>query len=141
MPVNRNLIRTIVAVVGTAGPVVARYLKEHPEITQSVQDSVTKLVQRRGSGPDAILQTVTVLREQVEYLRDSADDEAERSRAVEWARSLDNLEHAATMLRGGGASRAELKKLRQRTDLLRGQVLAAFIAEQADDAEQRRLEG
>jgi hypothetical protein len=140
MPVNRNLIRTVVAVVGTAGPVVAKYLREHPEITQSVNDSVTKLLQRRGSGPDAILQTVAVVREQVDYLRGSADDAAERTRAAEWARTLDNLEHAATMLRGG-ASRAELKALRARVDVVRGQVLAAFIAEQAEDAEQRRLEG
>jgi len=133
MAVNRNLVRNVAAIVGTAGPIVAKYLKEHPEITQSVQDAVSKLVTKRTSGPDGMIDTVIALREQVSYLRTSADDEAETRRAADWSRRLDNLEHAAQMLRAD-ASRKEAKAVKERLTVLRGEILAAFIVEQADDA-------
>lgn len=138
MAVNRNLVRTVVTIVGTAGPVVAKYLREHPEIGQAVGDTVTKLLKKRSSGPAGMRETIGVLREQVAYLTASADDEAEAARAREWARRLDNLDHAAEMLIDG-ASRSETKAVREQLTTLRGEILAAFIAEQADDAQQRRL--
>lgn len=133
------LIRNIVAIVGTTGPIVAKYLKEHPEITQSVQDAVTKLVAQRTAGPRGMLETVIALREQVAYLRTSADDEAEARRAAEWSRRLDNLEHAAQMLRNGG-SRRETKAVKEQLGVLRGEILAAFIAEKAEDAQVPQIE-
>lgn len=134
MPVNRNLVKTVVTIVGTAGPVVATYLKDHPEIVASVNATVTKLVRRRTASPADMRSTITVLREQVQYLSASADDDAEQRRAAEWSRRLDNLDHAATMLLDGG-SRAEIKTLRAQVTALRGEILAAFIAEQAQDAD------
>lgn len=139
MAVNRNFVRTVVAIVGTAGPVVAKYLQEHPEIGQAVSEKVAKLVKARSRGPAGMRETIAVLREQVTYLRASADSEAETRRAQEWERRLDNLDHASAMLRDG-ASRSEVKAVRERLGTLRGEILAAFIAEQAEDAEQRRLE-
>lgn len=139
MAVNRNLVRNVAAIVGTAGPIVAKYLKEHPEITQSVQDAVTKLVAKRTSGPEGMIETVIALREQVAYLRTSADDDAETRRAADWSRRLDNLEHAAQMLRTD-ASRRETKAVKERLAALRGEILAAFIAEQAEDAQVRQIE-
>ncbi|GAB2969738.1 hypothetical protein [Actinotalea caeni] len=138
MAVNRNLVRTVMTIVGTAGPVVATYLREHPEIAQEVQATVTKLLRRRSSGPAGMRQTIEVLREQVAYLADSADDGTEAARAQDWSRRLDNLDHAVAMLHDT-ASRREVKVVRQRLHALRGEILAAFVAEQADDAEQRRL--
>lgn len=138
---RRNLVRTVVTIVGTAGPVVAKYLKEHPEIAQSVQDTVTRLVKRRAGGPAGLRETIAVLREQVAYLRTSADDERETRRAEAWARRLEDLDHAAAMLTGG-ASRSELKTLRTTVMTLRGEILTAFIAEKAEDAAARpQLEG
>lgn len=138
MAVNRNLVRNVAAIVGTAGPIVAKYLKEHPEITQSVQDAVTKLVAKRTSGPEGMIDTVIALREQVSYLRTSADDEGEVRRAADWSRRLDNLEHAAQMLRDGSL-RKEAKVVKERLAALRAEILTAFITEQAEDAEARQI--
>jgi hypothetical protein len=138
MAVNRNLVRKVMTIVGTAGPIVAKYLKEHPEIAQSVQASVTKLLEKRSSGPGGMRETIAVLREQVHFLRTSADDEAEARRAEQWSRRLDKLDHAAAMLQDGG-SRAEVKTLRDKILTLRGEILAAFIAEKADDAERGQI--
>ncbi len=138
---RRNLVKTVATIVGTAGPVVAKYLKDHPEIATSVQDTVTKLVKKRTSGPAGLRETIAVLREQVEYLTASADDAAEAGRARAWSRQLDNLDHAAAML-ASSASRAEVKALRAKVTAVRGEILAAFIAEQADDAAPpRQIEG
>lgn len=133
MAVNRKLVSTVMAFVGTAGPVVAKYLRDHPEITQSVQAAVTKLVAKRISGPPGMLATIAALREQVGYLKQSADDDAEVRRAHAWERNLDNLQHAAELLREGG-SRREKKAVKERLMTVRGEILAAFIAEHADDA-------
>ena len=138
MAAKSNLVRNVVAIVGTAGPIVAKYLKEHPEITQNVQDAVGKLLAQRTAGPQGMIETVIALREQVAYLRTSADDEAEARRAAEWSRRLDNLEHAAQMLRNG-SSRRETKAVKEQLGTLRGEILAAFIAEQADDAQVRQI--
>ena len=138
MAAKSNLMRNVVAIVGTAGPIVAKYLKEHPEITQNVQDAVGKLLAQRTAGPQGMIETVIALREQVAYLRTSADDEAEARRAAEWSRRLDNLEHAAQMLRNG-SSRRETKAVKEQLGTLRGEILAAFIAEQADDAQVRQI--
>lgn len=138
MAAKSNLVRNVVAIVGTAGPIVAKYLKEHPEITQNVQDALGKLLAQRTAGPQGMIETVIALREQVAYLRTSADDEAEARRAAEWSRRLDNLEHAAQMLRNG-SSRRETKAVKEQLGTLRGEILAAFIAEQADDAQVRQI--
>lgn len=139
MAVNKNLIRTVVTIVGTAGPIVAKYLREHPEIGQSVQEAVTKLLEKRVTGQAGMLATIAALREQVAYLQSSADDEAEAVRAREWSRRLDNLQHAAELL-GDGASRREKKIVRERVKVVRGEILAAFIAEKVDDIEPRQIE-
>jgi hypothetical protein len=139
MAVDRKFLGTVATIVGTAAPVVTKYLKDHPEILQSVQESVTKLVAKRTNGPAGMLETIAVLREQVTYLRTSADDERETQRAVEWSRRLDNLERAAHLLRDG-ASRREKKAVRGKLMALRGEILAGFIAEKAEDARSPHLE-
>lgn len=139
MAVDRNMIRTVVALVGTAGPVVAKYLRDNPEIGQTVNEAVTKLLKRRSSGPEGVIETIAVLREQVAYLEASADDDDETQRAQRWGRRLDNLEHAAALLRDS-ASKREMRTVRDQLTTLRGEILAAFVAEQADDAEHRQLE-
>jgi len=139
MAVNRKLVSTVMTIVGTAGPIVAKYLREHPEITKSVQDAVTKLLAKRISGPAGMLATIAALRDQVAYLSSSADDEAETRRAQDWARTLDNLQHAAELLHDG-ASRQEKKAVKEKVMAVRGEILAAFIAEKAEDAEPRQIE-
>lgn len=139
MAVDRSMVQKVVAIVGTAGPVVAKYLRDHPEIRESVNEAVANLLRRRASGPDGMIGTIAALREQVHYLRTSADDAEESRRAEEWSRRLDRLEHAAQLLRDGG-SRRETKTVKDKLTALRGEILAAFVAGQADDAEQRRLD-
>lgn len=137
MGINRNLVKSVATIVGTATPVVMKYLKQHPEITQSVQDAVTRLLARRSSSPDGMLATIAVLSDQVDYLKDSADDAGESAQAQRWAQQLTHLERAVLVLKDG-ASRKERKSVHRRLLDVRGQVLAAFIAEQADDAGRAR---
>ncbi|WP_156251704.1 hypothetical protein [Pseudactinotalea terrae] len=139
MAVDRKFLGTVATIVGTAGPVVTKYLKDHPEILHSVQEAVTKLVAKRTRGPAGMLETIAVLREQVSYIRTSADDEHETQRAVEWSRRLDNLERATHLLRDGG-SRREKNAVREKLIALRGEILAGFIAEKADDARTPTIE-
>lgn len=139
MAVDRKFLGTVATIVGTAGPVVTKYLKDHPEILQSVQESVARLVAKRTKGPAGMLETIAVLREQVAYIRTSADDDAESRRAQDWSRRLDKLEHATHLLRDG-ASRREKKAVREKLQVVRGEILAGFIAEKADDASPGQIE-
>ena len=92
-----------------------------------------RLTRSSGQSSDAMRQSLKAMREQVEYLRRSADDNAERTRADRWAASLTGLEHALELL-GPGSPKADLKRLRDRVDALRSQILDAFLAEQIEDA-------
>jgi hypothetical protein len=115
------------------GPMVADWLRSNSEVADQVQTQVRRLRQSSAASPEAMRKTLESMREQVEYLRDSADDGPERARAKAWAASLTRLEHAVRML-SGGSSRADLKRLRAAVDALRGEILDAFLGEQIEDA-------
>ncbi len=115
------------------GPVVLAWLSSNPEVAANVQQQVRRLLRSSGPSSDAMRQSLKAMREQVEYLRRSADDNAERARADRWAASLTGLEHALELL-GPGSAKADLKRLRARVDGLRSEILDAFLAEQIEDA-------
>lgn len=115
------------------GPFALAWLDKHPDVADRVQQQVRRLRQSDSATTDAMRRTLEAMREQVEYLRDSADDGEERARTKAWAASLTRLEHAVRMLSGGG-SKADLKRLRAHIDLLRGEILDAFLIEQIEDA-------
>lgn len=115
------------------GPLALDWLSRNPDVADRIQEQVSRLRRSDAQSPEAMRKTLESMREQVEYLRDSADDGPERMRAKAWAASLTKLEHAVKML-GGGASKADLKRLRASIDRLRGEILDAFLAEQIEDA-------
>ena len=115
------------------GPVVWAWLSKNPDVAAKIQQEVQRLVRATGPSSDAMRQSLKAMREQVEYLRRSADDHAERVRADKWAASLTGLEHALELL-GPGSPKADLKRLRDRVDALRSEILDAFLAEQIEDA-------
>ena len=57
----------------------ARWLSAHPEVWEGVKEQAAKLQKTSTNKPDGVLATVAqdILREQVGYLEDSADDDAE----------------------------------------------------------------
>jgi len=118
-------------------PLVLTYVKDHPEIWTTVQDALKKVVVRPTAGPKELAKTIAGLREQVAYLRDSADDESETRRAAAWSQRLDRLDRVAALL-GDGASRNEVQTLRKQVLAIRTEILEAFVIEQAEDAEARR---
>ena len=115
------------------GPLVWSWLASNPDVAERIQREVQRLGRSSGQDPEAMRASLKAMREQVEYLRDSADDAAERERAKAWSASLIRLGHAVEMLRGG-SSRADRLRLSGRIDALRSEILDAFLIEQIEDA-------
>lgn len=115
------------------GPEVFAWLRKNPAVADTVQDQVQKLQRSSSLSPEAMRATLAAMREQVDYLGESADDEAERGRAAAWSAFLTKLEHAVELL-GAGSSKAERKRMRARIDELRAKVIDAFLEEQIEDA-------
>jgi lantibiotic modifying enzyme len=131
MAVNMSAIVKGVGLVSTVVPAVIAYLREHPEIWETVKEQVDTLIKRKGN----ILATISVLHDQVDYLAGSADDEDEARQAQVWAKRLDSCEHAAQLLQAPGASRSEKAALKNHVNELRSEIFTAFIREQGEDAE------
>lgn len=133
------------------GPAALAWAREHPEVIQDVvaQARRTRPSSRRdgasGAGAedlvDAVVldetedlgETIALLREQVAYLLESADDTAERERAVAWGGKLDRLARAERLMVPGRAS-SERAKLHARVEALRAEIVAAFLVEKIEDA-------
>src|SRR5699024_86705 len=92
----------------------ARWLSSHPEVWEGVKEQAAKLQKASIDKPDGVLATVTVLREQVDYLAQSADDADEERRAKAWAKRLDSCEMAAPLLTEPGATRKEHREMKKR---------------------------
>ncbi|WP_193105881.1 hypothetical protein [Brachybacterium sp. FME24] len=112
-----------------------RWVSANPEILARVKDQIAQLTTARTSTADGVLETISVLRGNVDYLANSADDERETHLAQDWAKRLDRCEQAALLLKAPGAPRKERKALKKRIDALRSEIIAAFIAEQGEDAQ------
>lgn len=115
------------------GPEIWQWLRKNPDVADAVQHQATRLKASSGLSDEAMRVTLHALTEQVGYLRDSADNDDEVTRATKWAAELTKLEHAVAVL-GDGAKKAERKRVRVRIDVLRGKVLSAFLDEQIEDA-------
>ena len=113
----------------------ARWLSAHPEVWEGVKEQAAKLQKTSTNKPDGVLATVAILREQVDYLEDSADDDAEARRAEDWAKRLDSCERAAQLLKAPGATRKDRKALKTRVEALRSEIFEAYIEEMGEDAE------
>ena len=112
----------------------ARWLSAHPEVWERVKEQAATLQKPSTSTPDGVLTTTQILREQVDYLRDSADDDEEVRRAQDWAKRLDSCERAAQLLKAPVATRKDRKALRTRVEALRSEIFAAYIEEMGEDA-------
>ena len=112
----------------------ARWLSGHPEVWEQVKEQAARLQKPSTSTPDGVLTTAGILREQVDYLRDSADDDEEARRAQDWTKRLDSCERAAQLLKAPGATRKDRKALRTRVEALRSEIFAAYIEEMGEDA-------
>lgn len=134
---NTAWIRPVLKWLGVAllkyGPEVWQWLRKNPDVADALQQQATRLKTSGGLSDEAMRGTLDALRDQVEYLRNSADDEGEATRATKWAAELTRLEHAVAVL-GDDAAKNERKRVRARIDRLRGKVLSAFLDEQIEDA-------
>src|SRR5699024_3446781 len=110
-------------------------LSAHPEVWQRVKEQTARLQKPSTSTPDGVLTTTQILREQLHYLRDSADDDEEARRAQHSAKRLDTCERAAQLLKAPGATRKDRKALRTRVEALRSEIFAAYIEEMGEDAQ------
>lgn len=131
----------ILKIITSYGPQLKRLYDRNPEAFARVMGTVKSFGGKAGGGLKAsgvrgIEKRIAEIREQVVYLRDSADDAYERDRAVLWNAQLDRLESAAGLVSSMGAeARAkEVERLNERLDRLAADVLAAFIDEVDEDS-------
>lgn len=118
-----------------------RRLAKNPEAMSTVKEQGAKLLKNTGDKPEDVLATIEALRDQVDYLEESADDRAEADRAAAWAKQLEKYERAARLLQAPGATKADLASLKKKVGELRGQIFSAFVQEQEEDAgRDRRIE-
>jgi|SRR5699024_2987343 len=112
----------------------ARWLSDHPEVWERVKEQAATLQRTSTNRPDGVLETVAILREQVDYLEGSADDAEETRRAQDWAKRLDSCERAAQLLKAPGTTRKDRRTLKTRTEALRAEIFEAYIEEMGEDA-------
>ncbi|WP_163544430.1 hypothetical protein [Occultella kanbiaonis] len=135
MAVDRKTIVETIKWIGPFLPKAIEAIKQNPEIWQGIQDQANRLTRRKGSAVQDVLATIEVLRDQVAYLAESADDADESRRAVAWSKRLSHCEHAAQLLTAPGTTKDERKALAARVARLRTEIFTAFIAEQGEDAQ------
>ncbi|CAM3424489.1 hypothetical protein OCAE111667_09365 [Occultella aeris] len=134
MAVDRKSIVETIKWIGPFLPKAIDLIKQNPEIWQGIQDQANRLTRRKGTAVQDVLATIEVLRDQVAYLAESADDADESRRAEAWSKRLSHCEHAAQLLTAPGTTKDERKALAARVATLRTEIFTAFIAEQGEDA-------
>jgi len=134
----------VLKAAGVIGPIALKAVQtitKDPEILRTDKEQAAKLAKPTGGTPTDLLETIGVLRTQVSYLEDSADDAEETRRAVGWTRRLDNCERAAQILAAPGASKADRAALRKKVGELRSEIFEAFLVEKAEDMEKDEVAG
>lgn len=129
---------SLAAIAVTLGPLVVPALTnlvKDPEALNKVTATVRGILARDTKTPEDLDATIVSLREQVAYLAESADDDAETKRAKDWARSLDQAGRAAKLVAGPGASAKEKKIVKKKVATLRTEILQALIIEKSEDLE------
>lgn len=119
-------------------PLIEQRLRENPELLAGVQAQLRRLSELRkaGNSPGSLRERIGILREQVSYLRVSADDDGEVRRAATFTRQLDKLE-ASIRVVDAATSRQRTKDLRvisKSLDSLTEKVMTAFIEEKSQDS-------
>ncbi len=129
---------TVIGLVSALSPLAVaafRKLSENPELFAKVQGQLERLLKNRGGGTaSAMRATVDALRDQVSYLKDSADDDAEHRRATAWEKQLADCEHAIALLDTPAATRKHRKVAKKRIASLHDEIVTAFLIEQEEDA-------
>ncbi len=127
------VLKRLGAFTVTNGPLIWAWLKDHPDVLETIKQAVVSLTKSTGKQLGAIRETLAALRAQIDYLRDSADDDEERAQAERWSKALFKLESAVALI-AVQPTADELRQLRARVDELRGDVLSAYVREQIEDA-------
>ncbi|MGM0385731.1 MAG: hypothetical protein ACQERF_07105 [Actinomycetota bacterium] len=128
----------VIEMVRKYWPLIEQKLRENPELLAGVQAQLHKLAELRKSGnsPEALHERIGILREQVSYLRASADDDGEVRRAATFTKQLDKLE-ASIRVTDAATPRRRAKDLRiisHTLDTLTEKVMTAFIEEKSQDS-------
>lgn len=129
---------TLISLAMTLSPFALELIRkaaDNPEVWKKVQEQILRLGQHRGDTPEDMRRTIEALREQIDYLTDSADDDAEAKQAQTWGKQLEQLDRAAALLTAPGATRKQKKTLSKKIGTLRAEILKAFIAEVDEDAQ------
>ncbi|MDO5726973.1 MAG: hypothetical protein Q4Q03_03505 [Bowdeniella nasicola] len=130
------------AVLRSQLPKVVAFLDENPQVKAQVSDAITKATKwtRSSFSPQALLERVGVLREQVDYLHRSADDAGEVAEAERFARQLDRIAHSIMLIEAatGRQRRRQITMIRAHLESLSEEILARFISETIEDEQRHR---
>lgn len=131
------------AVLRSQLPKVIEFLDENPQVKAQVSQAVGKAqrLTRSAFSPQALLERVSVLHEQVDYLLASADDAGEVAEAERFARQLERISHSIMLIQAatGRQRRRQITMVREHLDVLSEAILARFIAESIEDAQDDRV--
>ena len=127
----------LMALAPAAMPLLGK-LWENKDVQAQITQLLSRLSKNESASDEAMSETVAVLRDQVQDLAESADDESEEHRAAALSRKLDACEKAIALLRAPGTSKKQRRTVRKKLDALREEILAAHLAELEDDLQQGR---
>ncbi|NCD18226.1 MAG: hypothetical protein EOL91_13170 [Actinobacteria bacterium] len=128
----------VIEMVRKYWPLIEQKLRENPELLSSVQVQLRRLAELRkaGNSPESLRERIGILREQVSYLRASADDDGEVRRAATFTKQLDKIE-ASIRVVDAASPRHRTKDLRvisKSLDALTEKIMEAFIEEKSQDS-------
>lgn len=135
MPAKKDIAVRAAKWVGPLAAEAAARLWKNPEARQTAREQASHLVRRRGGSTDDLIETIAILRSEVTYLAESADDEEEAERARAWMVQVDRCEHAAQLLKAPGSTRAERSALTKKVSSLRSEIFGAYLLELDEDTQ------
>ncbi|WP_404311665.1 hypothetical protein LG314_09935 [Agrococcus terreus] len=144
-PLLALVLREAPGLVQQYGPSAVEWLRQHPDLVRDLVAQVRPHGRRDAephvageapgeADPDGtaradVDEVIAMLREQIAYLVESADDAVELDRAEAWTIRLRRLERA----RGLVGTAAERRRLEGQVERLRAEVVAAFLIERIED--------
>jgi uncharacterized protein YigA (DUF484 family) len=122
-------------VVSRYGPMLVDMRNKNPEAFNKVAGSVKGLAGFGRHGSGNLAAQAEVVRKQINQLVATADDDAELARVAGWRRRLEKIESAIPLLdaMSGKVRKSQSRGLRVRLDIRAGEVLEAFIGENAEE--------
>ncbi|MFT3942708.1 MAG: hypothetical protein QM705_02630 [Ancrocorticia sp.] len=144
-----SYLKVILRLAAKAGPIalivarqlapqIQRILKDNPDAFSAVTGRFGKIAKSRkeGNSPKGLGSRSLILREQVTYLYASANTGEVARQAIAWRNELEAIERALPVIKAMSRRQQiiERRKLAKKLDDLSGQIFAASLIDEVEDA-------